>query len=128
MFEPEYWEDPCGDDHFAVARDNKVKRLLLAHENSTIKYHRQEDLIESQIRISKNRTKDRFDYAIKKSLWRNYATAKSALENPNSHHSWKSNANLSSDDCSTTWPTVMQTVEGIGKEFQAGGPPSEDRV
>ncbi|KAJ5885199.1 hypothetical protein N7495_009709 [Penicillium taxi] len=35
-----------GNDDFGVARDNKIKRLLLAHDNSTIKYHRTDNLID----------------------------------------------------------------------------------
>jgi hypothetical protein len=41
-------------------------------------------LIETQVKLSKNRSEDRFDFNIKKSLWRNYATAKTASENPDS--------------------------------------------
>ncbi|KAJ5774538.1 hypothetical protein N7457_009434 [Penicillium paradoxum] len=37
-----------GNDHFAVARDNKVKRLLLAHDNTTIEFHRHGDPIDQK--------------------------------------------------------------------------------
>ncbi|KGO58028.1 hypothetical protein PEX2_084670 [Penicillium expansum] len=37
-----------GNDHFAVARDNKVKRLLLAHDNANIEFHRHGDLVDQK--------------------------------------------------------------------------------
>lgn len=37
-----------GNDHFAVARDNKVKRLLLAHDNATIEFRRHGDLVDQK--------------------------------------------------------------------------------
>jgi regulator of nonsense transcripts 1 len=39
-----------GNEHFAVARDNKMKRLLLAHDNSAIEFHRPNDRVDPQTR------------------------------------------------------------------------------
>jgi hypothetical protein len=62
----------------------EIRRQFLQHfakNGDLLAKHR--TLIENQIRISKNKTKDGFAYCIKKSLWRNYATAKTAQKNPN---------------------------------------------
>jgi hypothetical protein len=109
--------------HFAKNRD-----LLAKHRF----------LIESQIQISKNKTKNRFNYGIKKSLWRNYDTAKTALENPDLitaggqprirarktvadlHSLTGKFANKMSDDKPTlTQPStpVRQTVEEIPRDW-----------
>jgi hypothetical protein len=37
-----------GNDRLAIARDNKMKRLLLAHDNATIEFHRHTDLVDQK--------------------------------------------------------------------------------
>jgi hypothetical protein len=120
----------------------EVRRQFLNHfskNGDLLAKHR--SLIESQVNISKNHTIDRFDFDTKKSLWRNYATAKTATDNADSitaggqprirarkkvadRHSTTGKfaaKDPTITDSAPANPAKIQTVEDILKGFQAGG-------
>jgi hypothetical protein len=126
----------------------EVRRQFLNHfskHGDLLAKHR--PLIETQVKVSKNKSKDLFEFDIKKSLWRNYATAKTAQENPDSItagglprirapkkladlHSatGKFAAKDPSTKAAQPTPSKIQTVEEIIKGFQAGGRDLKERM